>query len=100
LVNDSNRNLRSADFRDWKIRAGSAQQIFARTLPFIPGGDASGVVEAVGSGVTKFRKGDEVYARTYHDSTYAEYAIFAETETALKPRSVDHVQAAAIPWQH
>jgi NADPH:quinone reductase-like Zn-dependent oxidoreductase len=27
---------------DWKIRAGYTQQIFPRTLPFIPGGDASG----------------------------------------------------------
>jgi NADPH:quinone reductase-like Zn-dependent oxidoreductase len=82
---------------DWKIRAGYAQQIFPRTLPFIPGGDACGIVEAVGSGVTKFRKGDEVYARTFRDSTYAEYAIFGEAESALKPRSVDYVQAAAIP---
>jgi len=32
-------------------------------LPFIPGWDVSCVVEAVGSGVTKFKKGDEVYAR-------------------------------------
>jgi NADPH:quinone reductase-like Zn-dependent oxidoreductase len=32
-------------------------------LPFIPSWDVSGVVEAVGSGATTFKKGDEVYAR-------------------------------------
>jgi NADPH:quinone reductase-like Zn-dependent oxidoreductase len=55
------------------------------------------VVEAVGSGVTKFKKGDEVYTRTNRDGTYAEYAILNETEAALKPKSVDHVSAAGIP---
>ena len=70
-------------------------------LPFTPGWDASGVVEAVGSGVTKFKKGDEVYARpdVAHNGNggYAEYVAVKETETALKPKSVDHVHAAAIP---
>lgn len=82
---------------DWKIRAGYMKDIFPHTMPFIPGWDASGIVEAVGSGVTNFRKGDEVYTSTLRDGMYAEYAIFAETETALRPRSVDHVHAAAIP---
>jgi NADPH:quinone reductase-like Zn-dependent oxidoreductase len=94
---------------DWKTRAGYVKEFFPHTLPFIPGWDASGVVEAVGSGVTKFRKSDEVYTslaalpatpgttRTFRDGTYAEYAIITETETALKPKSVDHVNAAAIP---
>jgi NADPH:quinone reductase-like Zn-dependent oxidoreductase len=70
---------------------------FPHTFPFILGGDASGVVEAVGSGVAHFRAGDEVYAQTNRDGTYAEYAIITEIETALKPKSVDHVHAAAIP---
>lgn len=82
---------------DWKTRAGYLKDFMPHPLPFIPGWDASGVVEAVGSGVTNFSKGDEVYARTYRDGTYAEYAIVMETETALKPRSVDHVHVAAVP---
>jgi NADPH:quinone reductase-like Zn-dependent oxidoreductase len=82
---------------DWKTRAGYLKGLFPHTLPFILGWDASGVVEAVGSGVTKFKKGDEVYTRTNRDGTYAEYAILNETEAALKPKSVDHVSAAAIP---
>ena len=82
---------------DWKTREGYLKGLFPHTLPFILGWDASGVVEAVGSGVTKFKQGDEVYARTNRDGTYAEYAIVTETEAALKPKSVDHIKAAAIP---
>ena len=70
-------------------------------LPFIPGWDVSGIVEAVGSGVAKFKKGDEVYARPdgtrNGKGTYAEYVVVKETEAALKPKSIDHVHAAAIP---
>ena len=55
----------------------------------------------MGSGVTKFKKGDEVYARPdaarNGKGTYAEYVVAKETEAALKPKSIDHVHAAAIP---
>jgi NADPH:quinone reductase-like Zn-dependent oxidoreductase len=80
---------------DWKLRAG----YLTHPLPFIPGWDVSGVVETVGSGVANFKHGDEVYARPdlARDGAYAEYAIAKETEAALKPKSVDHVHAAAIP---
>lgn len=70
-------------------------------LPFIPGWDVSGVIEAAGSGVTKFKKGEEVYARPNiaHDGYggYAEYVVAKEAETALKPKTIDHVQAATNP---
>lgn len=72
---------------DWKTRAGSLKDFFPHTLPFILGWDAFGVVEAVGSGVTKFKQGDEVDARTNRDGTLAEYAILMEIEAALKPKS-------------
>ena len=86
---------------DWKVRAGYMKDYIPLPLPFIPGWDVSGVVETVGSGVSKFKKGDEVYARpdvTAHGyGAYAEYVVVKETETALKPKSIDHVHAAAIP---
>jgi NADPH:quinone reductase-like Zn-dependent oxidoreductase len=86
---------------DWKIRAGYMKDYIPLPLPFIPGWDVSGVVEAVGSGVTKFKKGDEVYARpdvaAHGSGAYAEYVVAKETETALKPKSIDHVHAATIP---
>lgn len=85
---------------DWKIRAGYLKDYAPMPLPFIPGYDISGVVEAVGPGVTNFKKGDEVYARADAadgHGAYAEYAIAKETETALKPKSIDYVHAATIP---
>jgi NADPH:quinone reductase-like Zn-dependent oxidoreductase len=86
---------------DWEARAGFLKDVFPLPLPYIPGWDVSGIVEAVGSGVTKFKKGDEVYARPdaarIGKGTYAEYVVVKETEAALKPKSVDHVHAAAIP---
>jgi NADPH:quinone reductase-like Zn-dependent oxidoreductase len=86
---------------DWKARAGYLKDFMPLPLPFIPGWDVSGVVEAVGSGVSKFKKGDEVYARPniMHGGYggYAEYVVAKEAQTALKPRSVDYVHAAATP---
>jgi NADPH:quinone reductase-like Zn-dependent oxidoreductase len=84
---------------DWKIREGRNQERLAYSLPFIPGWDLSGIVEATGSGVTKFEKGDEVFARPdiARDGAYAEYIVVRESEVALKPKSVNHLHAAAIP---
>ena len=84
---------------DGEIRAGYMKEIVPFVLPFIPGWDVSGVVETTGSGVTNFKKGDEVYARPdfSRNGAYAEYIVVKEAETALKPRSVDHLHSAAIP---
>src|ERR1700721_2916972 len=48
---------------DSKIRSGSMQQIIPLPLPFTPGWESAGVVESVGTGVTRFKSGDEVIAR-------------------------------------
>jgi NADPH:quinone reductase-like Zn-dependent oxidoreductase len=86
---------------DWKIRAGYMKEYIPLPLPFIPGWDVSGVVESVGAGVTKFKEGDEVYSRpdvaAHGYGGYAEHVVVKETETALKPKSVDHVHAVTIP---
>ncbi|GIG71106.1 NADP-dependent oxidoreductase [Phytomonospora endophytica] len=68
--------------------------------PEIPGFDVSGVVEAVGEGVRLFQPGDEVFGmiRFPHPGrAYAEYATTPTRHLALKPASIDHVQAAALP---
>lgn len=69
-----------------------------RALP-IPGHDLSGVVVEVGAGVTDIAEGSAVYALTAfdRDGAAAEYAIALPSELAPKPRSLDHVQAAAVP---
>jgi NADPH:quinone reductase-like Zn-dependent oxidoreductase len=64
------------------------------------GAEFSGVVEAVGSGVTRFAPGDRVFA--YPGASfggYADYAVIAETAAiAHMPDSVDFDEAAAIPF--
>ena len=84
---------------DWKVREGYLREMVPHTLPLIPGWDVSGVVEAAGPGATLFRAGDEVFSRPdlLRDGSYAEYIVIRETEVAFKPRSVDHLHAAAIP---
>jgi NADPH:quinone reductase-like Zn-dependent oxidoreductase len=69
-----------------------------RALP-IPGHDLSGVVEEVGPDVTDIAIGSDVYALTAfdRDGAEAEYTIALPSELAPKPRSLDYVQAAAVP---
>lgn len=83
---------------DTKLRqAGS----WAVEPPVILGYDASGVVEAVGAGVTDLAPGDEVYYTPEilggGDGTYAEAQVVPARLVARKPENLDHAQAAAIP---
>lgn len=84
---------------DWKIRAGDLQDFIPYKLPLILGWDVSGVVEAIGAQVTQFQPGDEVYARPNieRNGAYAEYIAVNASEIAFKPKSIDHVHAAAVP---
>jgi NADPH:quinone reductase-like Zn-dependent oxidoreductase len=66
------------------------------TLPVIPGRDIAGIVEEIGPGVTKVKKGDAVYGNV-NNGGYAEYAVATEKNIAVKPSSLDFVQAAAVP---
>lgn len=87
---------------DWKVRAGYMKDFVQHKLPLIPGWDVSGVVEEIGSGpaaALQFNKGDQIYGKLdpTRDGTYAEYVLARESEIALKPKSLYHVQAAAVP---
>ena len=68
---------------------------FPKPKDFIPGWDAAGRVEEVGSGVTRSQPGDEVYACS--TGTLAEYACFPADSFAPKPANLTFEQAAAIP---
>ena len=61
----------------------------------VPGLDLSGTVAAVGSGVTRFAPGDEVYG--IGTGTFAEYAVAREAKLATKPATLTHAQAATVP---
>jgi NADPH:quinone reductase-like Zn-dependent oxidoreductase len=68
--------------------------------PFTLGWDVSGVVEAVGIGVTRFEVGDAVYGmpRFPHQAgTHAEYVTAPSRHFDHKPESLSHVEAAAMP---
>ena len=84
---------------DWKVREGYLQQTIPYALPMIPGWDLSGTVERLGPGVGEFAVGDEVYARAdiARNGAYAEYIVVRAKELARKPRSIDHIHAAAVP---
>jgi len=84
---------------DWKVREGHTKSILAHSFPLILGWDVSGVVEAVGPEVTRFKVGDAVFSRPdiKRDGTYAEYVAIRETELAFKPKTISHAEAASLP---
>src|SRR5947209_16487874 len=88
---------------DWKLRRGLLDAVRPVIFPVIWGCDLSGVVTEVGSAVTLFKPGDEVYgfkdgyvAKTYRGA-YAEYVVVPEKSLAKKPQNLTHEQAASIP---
>jgi len=83
---------------DFKTRAGALKIIHNYPLPIVMGNELSGVVEAVGPGVTRFAKGDRVFARVDRDrmGAFAEYAVVHEDHVARMPASLDFPSAAAV----
>jgi NADPH:quinone reductase len=85
---------------DTKIRAGKAPHA-KQPLPAVLGLDMAGVVEEVGSGVTTFRPGDEVYGMVGGvgglQGTLAEFVVVNADLVALKPKSLSMREAAALP---
>ena len=84
---------------DWKIRQGHLKEMIPHRMPVILGWDVSGVVSAIGVKVSKFKVGDCVYARPdiERDGTYAEFIAVRETEIAMKPKTISHIEAGVLP---
>lgn len=84
---------------DCAVRAGYLADYFNYTFPLILGLDAAGVVEEVGPGANGFKPGDAVYGRgsAARDGTYAEYAVIAATDLAVRPSVLNDIQVAALP---
>ena len=84
---------------DWKIREGHLKTMIPYDMPFIPGWDVSGVVEAVGTQATKFKVGDSVFSRPdiARNGTYAEFVSIRESEIARKPATISHIEAGVLP---
>ncbi|MDQ0593598.1 NADPH:quinone reductase-like Zn-dependent oxidoreductase [Chryseobacterium ginsenosidimutans] len=80
---------------DMKIRMGLMKTIRPVEMPYIPGGEASGVIVAVGEAVSEFKVGDEVIALT-KKHTYAQYVTATEDFVVLKPETLSFEEAAAV----
>lgn len=65
-------------------------------LPWTPGMDAAGVVDAVGSGVTDAKSGDRVYTSDTLSGSYAEFALCEATDVHRLPANIDFKQGSAI----
>src|SRR2546426_3233348 len=65
-------------------------------LPYTPGSDGAGVIEAVGDGVKKVKKGDRVYTAKTLTGAYAEYALALEEQVHVLPEKISFRQGAGV----
>lgn len=84
---------------DAKIASGEFKLILPYTMPLVLGHDMAGVVVRVGPRVTRFKVGDEVYARPADGriGTFAEFIAVSENDLALKPKTLTMEEAASLP---
>lgn len=84
---------------DNMIPTGMFKRVLHFSLPTTLGSDVSGVVVATGRRVTRFKAGDEVFASIFDRGTgsLAEFVRVPENLAALKPATLDFVQAASLP---
>jgi NADPH2:quinone reductase len=79
---------------DTYIRAGL--HAVRPSLPYTPGTDAAGTIEAVGEGVTRFAEGDRVYTGGTVSGAYAEKTLCLESQIHPLPAQISYAQGAAV----
>ena len=86
----------SVNAADTKVRAGNSGSV--ASFPYIPGRDFSGVVAALGAGVTDFEAGDAVFGvcDVGQEAAYAERIAIKAAIVARKPDALSHVECAAL----
>lgn len=84
---------------DVKLRNGEFKRVLPYRLPLILGNDLAGTVLRVGARVTRFKPGDEVYARPGQAriGSFAEQIAVTQQALARKPANLSMEQAAALP---
>src|SRR5665213_4342504 len=85
---------------DTKLAAGMKRPVMNNEgvpLPWIPGGDFSGIVEDVFLEVTNVRKGDAVYGNSPAGGSYATYVIAEANAIALKPKTLNDIESTSVP---
>ena len=85
---------------DWKVRNGRFK-LAPMLFPVTIGGNFSGVVEKLGETAGSLRVGDEVYGTALvlngGSGSTAQYCVANVRNTAIKPKNIDHIKAAAFP---
>lgn len=79
---------------DTYIRSGT--HTIKPALPYTPGKDGAGIVEAIGEGVTKFKIGDRVFLTGSITGTYAEFALCYEEQLLTLPENVGFDAGAGV----
>jgi NADPH:quinone reductase-like Zn-dependent oxidoreductase len=84
---------------DARVRDGEFKLVLPYKTPFTLGHDLAGVVTRVGSAVTRFTVGDEVYGRPrdHRIGTFAERIAVHKDDLAIKPASLSMAEAASVP---
>ena len=84
---------------DSLIRNGEFKLFLPYKPPFVNGHDVAGIVKKIGSKVSNFKVGDEVYSRVsdYRIGTFAEYISIDEKDVSLKPTNISMEEASSIP---
>ncbi|PYI49591.1 MAG: NADPH:quinone reductase [Verrucomicrobia bacterium] len=77
--------------------SGKYAKEFGTHLPLIPGYDIAGIVEKTGANISKLKVGDAVYGYPTFGGGWADYVTVKEWEVAAKPKSLNFVEAAAVP---
>ncbi len=84
---------------DAKLKTGEFKLLLPYKFPLILGHDVAGIVTQVGAKVTRFKVGDEVFARPadFKIGAFAEYIAINENDVALKPKNSSMEEAASLP---
>ena len=87
---------------DWKIREGYMKQVISLQFPSTLGMDFSGIIKQIGEDISSNSKqGDEVYGQASvtngGSGAFAEIALTNIENIALKPKSLDYIEAATLP---
>jgi len=84
---------------DNKLKSGEFKMMLPYKFPLILGHDVAGIVVEVGSKVTKFKVGDEIFSRLpdFQIGAFAEYIAINENFVAPKPKNISMEEAASVP---
>ena len=91
--------VRAAGVGPWDAWIRAGRSVLPQPLPLTLGSDLSGEIETVGTEVSDFRIGDQVYGVTNPRfvGAYAEYAVACGAMIARKPTTLTWVEAASVP---